>query len=68
MNKADVLLAKVLQGLKAMCNHCQIKDCDCCWSHCICEEINKYFETIPPPKQNFQKSKRLPAPNTKNTH
>lgn len=68
MSKADNLLAKVLQGLKAMCNHCQIKDCNCCWSHFVCEDILKYFETIPPPKPKFTKSKRLQAPNTKNTH
>ena len=46
--KANDLLSQTLQGLKRICNHCQLKDCEQCWLNDICNKIIKYFETIPP--------------------
>lgn len=53
--KANELLAQVLQGLKQMCNHCLLHDCNCCWSNAMCEKIIKYFETYPPPRKKILK-------------
>lgn len=47
-SEANKLLSQVVQGLKQMCNHCALKDCEQCWSNDICNKIINYFENIPP--------------------
>lgn len=44
---ANDLLKQILQGLKQMCNHCQLRDCESCWSNDICNKIINYFENTP---------------------
>lgn len=57
---ADELLQQVLQGLKAMCNHCQINDCAECWANEMCEQIIKYFNS-PPTLARFSKRRKTPS-------
>jgi hypothetical protein len=45
MNKAAyALLSEILQGLTRMCNHCNVRDCEICWSNDICEKIKRLFQ------------------------
>lgn len=62
MANANGLLSEVLKGLRQMCNHCCLHDCQECWSNDMCNKITKYFETIPPYHSKILKLQKTPSP------
>lgn len=40
------VLTDTLQGLKRTCNHCQVNDCEVCWSNDICNQIINLFAEV----------------------